>query len=153
IRRDEGVAQLLGVRHHADAAPHYRLDLVQRDQGFDIEELVTAGLKKRRNVGGAVTGVKRERLWWRHLAGREGALELGHEFSDTLALGFRGGEIGAGLVLERGQDLGAAVTLFDAFLVVAKPEGGVSAEENEEELGRPTEEAGAPGLSRRHDAL
>jgi hypothetical protein len=39
------------------------------------------------------------------------------------------------------------------FLVFGEPKGGVSAEENEKQLGGPTEGAVAPRVSRKHDSL
>lgn len=141
VRHDLGVAQLLGVRHVADAAPEDGLHPPQRYQRFDIEELVAAGLEERGDVGGAVIRGQIERLQRRHFASVECALEFGDDFSLAVALDFRAFEIAGNLLFERGQDLIAAVSFLEVFLMVGEPEGGVSAEEDEEKLGGPAAEA------------
>ena len=130
-----------------------RLEPVQSDQGLDIEELIAAGLEQRRDVGGAVIGIKRKWLRRRHLAGSESPFEFSRDFCHAVAFGRCGGEIGAGLLFESGQDLMAANRLLLVLLMVRKPEGGIRAEKDEKKLGGPTGKAGRPRVSRRHDSL
>lgn len=137
VRDYQGIAQLLGALHGADTATEDGLELAQGEQRFHIEELITAGLEQGRDVGGVVISGEGERVQWRHLAGLEFFLKRGETFCGPIALRFDVVDVIGELFLERGQDQLAPPGFLEVFLVVGEPEGRVSAEENEEELGGP----------------